>query len=106
MKYSPVSSSGGVVQYAGCKLNNRNRYGILEPVCERSFPSELRMLAITQNRQEPSITLKVEFIGKMTGRKIDAEALIDSGAEGIIINTRFAENNHFTLLPINTPFPV
>ncbi|KAF5363153.1 hypothetical protein D9758_008364 [Tetrapyrgos nigripes] len=64
------------------------------------------MLAITRNRQIPSITLKTELIGKVTGRKIDANALIDSGAEGIIINGQFAQKHQLTLLPIKKPFPV
>ncbi|KAF5341353.1 hypothetical protein D9758_016814 [Tetrapyrgos nigripes] len=64
------------------------------------------MSAITRNRQVPSITLKTELIGKVTGRKIDANALIDSGAEGLIINSRFAQENQLTLLPIKNPFPV
>ncbi|KAF5334474.1 hypothetical protein D9758_017565 [Tetrapyrgos nigripes] len=38
--------------------------------------------------------------------KINADALIDSGAEGIIINSHFAQENHLTLLPIKNPFPV
>ncbi|KAF5340852.1 hypothetical protein D9758_016606 [Tetrapyrgos nigripes] len=64
------------------------------------------MLAVTHNQQVPSITLKTELIGKVTSRKIDTEALIDSGAEGIIINSCFARDNHLTLLPIKNPFPV
>ncbi|KAF5341542.1 hypothetical protein D9758_012552 [Tetrapyrgos nigripes] len=64
------------------------------------------MSAITRNRQIPSITLKTELISKVTGRKIDANALIDSGAEGIIINGQFAQKHQLTLLPIKNPFPV
>lgn len=64
------------------------------------------MSAVTQNRQTPSITLELEFIGKITGRKIVAQALIDSGAEGIIINARYANQHHFTLIPLSSPFPV
>ncbi|KAF5354387.1 hypothetical protein D9758_010793 [Tetrapyrgos nigripes] len=64
------------------------------------------MSAVTCNQQVPSITLKTELIGKITSRKIDAEALIDSGAEGIIINSCFAQENCLTLLPIKNPFPV
>ncbi|KAF5329926.1 hypothetical protein D9758_018639 [Tetrapyrgos nigripes] len=64
------------------------------------------MSAITRNQQIPSITLKTELISKVTGRKIDANALIDSGAEGIIINSRFAHENQLTLLPIKNLFPV
>ncbi|KAF5333774.1 hypothetical protein D9758_018745 [Tetrapyrgos nigripes] len=64
------------------------------------------MSAITRNQQVPSITLKTELIGKVTGRKIDANTLIDSGAEGIIINSQFTQENQLTLLPIKNPFPV
>ncbi|KAF5334463.1 hypothetical protein D9758_017571 [Tetrapyrgos nigripes] len=86
---SSAISSVGVEQYTG-QLKN-NRYSMLYPSSERIFPSELRMSAITRNRQVPSITLKTELIGKVTSRKIDANALIDSSAEGIIINSRFAQ---------------
>ncbi|KAF5348963.1 hypothetical protein D9758_014231 [Tetrapyrgos nigripes] len=64
------------------------------------------MSAVTHNQQVPLITLKTELIGKITGRKIDADALIDSGVEGIIINSHFVQENWLTLLPIKNPFPV
>ncbi|KAF5343984.1 hypothetical protein D9758_012908 [Tetrapyrgos nigripes] len=64
------------------------------------------MSAVTCNQQVPLITLKTELIGKITSRKINADALIDSGAEGIIINSHFARENYLTLLPIENPFPV
>ena len=83
-----------------------NKYCVLSSLCEQSFPSELRISTITENRQTPSITLHVELIGKISGRKISAQALLDSGAEGIIINSRFAKTHNLTLLPIPHPFPV
>lgn len=64
------------------------------------------MSAVTRNRQTPSITLELEFIGKLTGKRIVAQALVDSGAEGIIINARYANAHHFTLIPLSSPFPV
>ncbi|KAF5364467.1 hypothetical protein D9758_010708 [Tetrapyrgos nigripes] len=64
------------------------------------------MSAVTHNQQVPLITLKTELIGKITSTKIDGEALIDSGAEGIIINSRFTQENCLTLFPIKNPFPV
>ena len=70
LKPSPAVSSGGVVQYT--RLCN-NQFSVLISPCEHMFLSELRMSTITQNRQMPSIMLHVEFIGKITGRKIDAE---------------------------------
>lgn len=73
---------------------------------ERVHPFELRMSAVTRNRQTPSITLELEFIGKLTGKRIVAQALVDSGAEGIIINARYANAHHFTLIPLSSPFPV
>ncbi|KAF5350927.1 hypothetical protein D9758_010473 [Tetrapyrgos nigripes] len=64
------------------------------------------MSAVTRNQQVPLITLKTELIGKITSRKIDAAALIDSGVEGIIINSRFSQENCLTLLPIKNPFSI
>src|SRR5687768_3711648 len=72
----------------------------------RSYPSEVRIPALTKNERTPSIVIPIEFIGRVTGRKIDAKALIDSGAEGIFINTCFATENDFTLQKIPQPFPI
>ena len=38
----------------------------------------------TRNRWTPSISVRVNFLGQSSGRKISACALVDSGAEGII----------------------
>ena len=43
-----------------------------------------------QNRQSPSITLRVTLVGKKSGWEISARALLDSGAEGIIVDHDFA----------------
>ena len=78
----------------------------LIPFYKPQFPSELRITAITWNKQIPSIELKSELIDKITGCKIDATALLDSGAEGIIINDTFATRHHLNRIPIKKPFPV
>ncbi|RDX41063.1 hypothetical protein OH76DRAFT_1322931, partial [Lentinus brumalis] len=39
-------------------------------------------------------------------RQIGARALLDSGAEGIILNSRFAKAHHLSLKPLQHPFPV
>ncbi len=61
---------------------------------------------VTQNRQTSSIILELEFIGKVISRKIVAHTLIDSSAEGIIINARFANLYNFTLIPLSSSFSV
>ena len=64
------------------------------------------MSALTRNRQTPSITLDVNIIGRITGRQIGARALLDSGAEGIIMHSQFARTHRLTLKPLQNPFPV
>lgn len=64
------------------------------------------MSAVTQNRQTPSLVLRTEFIGKLTSRQIVAQALIDSGAEGIILHERFVSCHHLTQFPVPILFPV
>jgi hypothetical protein len=76
------------------------------PFCKPQFLLELRMSAITRNKQTPSIELKTELIGKLTKRKINATALLDSGAEGIIINNTFTTLHNLNRIKIPKPFPV
>ena len=59
-----------------------------------------------RNRRSPSITLRVTLVGKKTGREINARALLDSGAEGIIIDQDFATRNKLTLRTLVNPLPV
>ena len=88
-------------------MNCSNRFAVLSSLPNaESNPCSLHMSAITKTRQTPSITLKTKLIGNVTGRQIDAEALLDSGAEGIILHPRFAERYGLTLRPLPRPFPV
>lgn len=105
MKHSSTATLDGVVRYTADADTWTNRVSFL-PTSERVYPTALRMSAVTRNRQTPSLELYLEFIGKNTGRKIVANALIDSGAEGLIINASFAKSHHFSLLPVPAPFPV
>ena len=38
--------------------------------------------------------LRVTLVGQKTGREISARALLDSGAEGIIVDHEFAKRNN------------
>jgi len=50
-----------------------------------------------QNRQAPSIILRVTLVGKRSGREISARTLLDSSAEGIIADDGFMHANGLTL---------
>ncbi|TFY55573.1 hypothetical protein EVG20_g9269, partial [Dentipellis fragilis] len=50
--------------------------------------------------------LRTKLIGRITGRQLDAEALLDSGAEGLVLHPRFAAQHNLTLNPLKHPFPV
>jgi hypothetical protein len=50
--------------------------------------------------------LNVLFIGQRSDRQISARALVDSGAEGMIINTPFATKHSLTLRTLKKPLPV
>jgi transposase InsO family protein len=50
--------------------------------------------------------IRVSLIGKQSGKQISARALLDSGAEGMIINHDFAIRNNLTLRTLRTPLPV
>ena len=52
------------------------------------------------------MTLRVFLIGKLSGKKISASALLDSGAEGMIINHDFAKKHALTLRILRDPLPV
>jgi hypothetical protein len=45
-------------------------------------------------------------MGKHSGKEISACALVDSGAEGMIINSSFANKYRLTLQQLKTPLPV
>jgi hypothetical protein len=59
-----------------------------------------------RNIRAPSVTLRVSLVGKQSQKKISASALLDSGAEGMIINTTFAQKNKLTLRTLKHPLPV
>ena len=59
-----------------------------------------------RNIRSPSITLRVTLVGQKTGREINARALLDSGAEGIIVDHAFAKRNNLTLRTLIKPLPV
>jgi hypothetical protein len=48
----------------------------------------------------------VTLVGKKSNREISARALLDSGAEGIIIDQDFATSNKLTLRNLVHPLPV
>jgi hypothetical protein len=48
----------------------------------------------------------VTLVGQKTGREISARALLDSGAEGIIVDHAFAIRNGLTLRTLTRPIPV
>jgi gag-polyprotein putative aspartyl protease len=60
---------------------------------------------ITRNIRSPSITFKVKLVGKLSGKQISANALLDSGAEGMIIHERFVEKHQLSTKLLNRPLP-
>jgi hypothetical protein len=48
----------------------------------------------------------VTLVGRISGKEISARALLDSGAEGIIIDQDFATKNGLTLRTLKNPLPV
>ena len=46
------------------------------------------------------------LVGRKSGQEISAKALLDSGAEGIIIDHDFAQRNNLTLRTLLHPIPV
>ena len=78
-----------------------NRYNLLETVDSEPVPSDT-----IWNKRSPSITLRVTLVGRKSGREISAKALLDSGADGIIIDHDFAKRNNLTLQTLVHPIPV
>ena len=50
--------------------------------------------------------LRVTLVGKRTSQEINTHTLLDSGAEGIIIDQDFATRNKLTLRTLVNPLPV
>jgi hypothetical protein len=59
-----------------------------------------------RNIRSPSIVLRVTLVGKHSGHEISARALLDSGAEGIIMDKTFADRHQLTLRTLTQPLPV
>ena len=70
------------------------------------FDSEPVPRDMIRNIRSPSITLRVTLVGQKTGREISARALLNSGAEGIIVDYAFAKTNKLTLQTLLPPIPV
>jgi len=51
------------------------------------------------------IAIRVKLVGKVSGREISACALLDSGAEGLIIHKDYAKRNKLTLRTLAKPIP-
>jgi len=67
-------------------------------------PTSIVTLSTIRNKRVPSIRIPVQIVHN--GIKIDAQALLDSGAEGIYCNTAFVKTYVFPLLPLQDPiFP-
>jgi hypothetical protein len=71
-----------------------------------TFDSEPVPSNTIQNKCSPSITLRVTLVGKKSGKEINARALLDSGAEGIIIDHAFAKKHNLMLRTLVHPIPV
>ena len=69
-----------------------NGFSLLETLGAEHVPEDT-----IRNRQAPSIVLRVTLVGKLSGREISAHTLLDSGAEGIIVDDGFAHANGLTL---------
>ena len=59
-----------------------------------------------RNIRSPSVTLKVYLVGQRSQKQISARALLDSGAEGMIINHSFAQQHNLTLRTLRSPLNV
>ena len=58
-----------------------------------------------RNTRYPSISIRVILVGKLSGTEISASGLIDSGAEGLIIDYKFAMKHKLTLQTLKKPLP-
>ena len=77
-----------------------NRYAILD-----TLDSDPVALEVIRNIRSPSIALRVSLVRKISGKEISAHALVDSGAEGMIIHKDFAKRHKLTLRTLRQPLP-
>ena len=78
-----------------------NSHNLLETLDSEPVPRDT-----IWNKWSPSITLRVTLVGKTLGREISAKALLNSGAEGIIIDHKFVRRHNLTLWTLVHPIPV
>ena len=77
-----------------------NRY-LLDTLDSEPVPSDT-----IRNKCSPSITLRVTLVRKKSGKEINAHALLDSGAKGIIVDHNFAKRHNLMLRTLIHPIPV
>ena len=70
-----------------------------------SEPSDLYISPIiTANMKQQSMRIPISLL--KGGRTVEAEALVDSGATGIFIDSRFMDNSKLHSMPLSRPIPV
>ena len=82
-----------------------SRSPLCTTTCEPVYPECIYISAV-KSLQTPSIAFAAQLVGQVTGHKIDASALQDSGAEGILINYRFARLHNLSRSRLARPIPV
>ena len=70
-----------------------------------TIDSEPVPLNVIRNTRYPSISIRVNLVGKISGTKINARGLVDSGAEGLIIHEPFARRHNLSLRTLRKPLP-
>ena len=99
MKHPTTVLLVGTLQVA--KTSPDHRDYLLETLDSEPVPGDT-----IRNRRSPSVTLRVALVGKTSSKQISARALLDSGAEGIIIDHNFARKHQLTLCTLVNPLPV
>ena len=89
----------GTLQVA--KTSSDHRDYLLEMLDSEPVPGDT-----IRNRRSPSVTLQVTLVGKTSSKQISTRALLDSRAEGIIIDHSFARKHQLTLHTLVNPLPV
>src|SRR5882724_8567538 len=58
------------------------------------------------NKYNGSPSIRLEVLVQQKGITVKTQALVDSGATGVLINTKFAKNKGFMTTPLACPIPV
>jgi len=77
-----------------------NRFAVLDTLDSDPVPPD-----VVRNIRSPLIAIRVKLVGKVSGREISAHALLDSGAEGLIIHEDYTKRNKLTLRTLAKPIP-